>query len=121
MPPESIGFEDIPWPSSAAELLQSLAAALRRASPALQACELQMHPRQGVDTARIHTAEYTADDTVDRDSWRAAFLLASRRWHPDKFEARFGRYLAASKRAAVMSAVQALMQGINEAAACQPR
>ena len=120
MPPESIAFEDIPWPSSAAELLQSLAAELRRASPALQACEPGTHPRQGIDTARIHKAECAADVMVDRHSWRAAFLLASRRWHPDKFDSRFGRYLAAAERAAVMSAVQALMQGINEAAASQP-
>ena len=61
-----------------------------------------------------------ADVTVTSDSWRAAFLIASRRWHPDKFEARFGCHLAASERAAIMGAVQALMQGINEAAARQP-
>lgn len=120
VPPASIRFADVPWPSSAATLLRSLAAAVRRGDALQEAGDPQTQRRQKADMAERLRAGCTAGVTVTGDSWRAAFLIASRRWHPDKFEARFGRYLAASERAAIMGAVQALMQGINEAAASQP-
>lgn len=116
-PPPEISHADVPWPPSAAALLRWLAAAARQESFVQQGV-LHSCGQQGPGSVGGTSATAGADATA-RDLSRTAFRQASRRWHPDKFEARFGPRIAAEDLTAVMAGVQALMQGINEAAAAQ--
>lgn len=56
-----------------------------------------------------------------RRAARSAYARACRRWHPDKFVARWGMLLAAADRSAILLRVQQLSQGINEAWEAQQR
>lgn len=116
-PSVHISYADVPWPPSAAALLRWLAAAAPQEGldqrRNLQRCRQQMSRNAG------NIPSGAGSDAAARDLSRAAFLQASRRWHPDKFEAKFGSRIVAADRAAVMAAVHALMQGINQAAAAQ--
>ena len=46
---------------------------------------------------------------------KAAFRQASLRWHPDKFQAKYGRLLHDDEREAIMDKVTETFQAINDA------
>jgi len=102
--PTSITVENVPWPPiSKNGFLVSMAAD-----------ELQTVERNNAsDDQRQHNA-YRA--------YKTAFRKASLRWHPDKFEAKFGARLSEdihpkegiSHREVILSEVQKMSQRINE-------
>lgn len=98
----SLGLADVPWPPlGSSEYLAGLAALEQQEA----AQQLRQHPcgkRQQLQS------------TWPR-AQRRAYARACLRWHPDKFEARWGRRLEAGDRAAVLARVQEVSQGINAA------
>ena len=85
----SLGFTDVPWPPlECAAYLQGLAH-----------LERQQH----------------GQGDGQRRAARRAYARACRRWHPDKFAARWGPLLAPADRAAILQQVQQISQGINMA------
>jgi broad specificity phosphatase PhoE len=79
----------VPWPPSAARLL---------------------------DVGAARQQEMGRGKGGARDAYRAAFRAAALRWHPDKFEARFGQRLAPGEPGEeVRARVQAVAQAVTDA------
>lgn len=100
----TLGLADVPWPPlGSTEYLAGLSALEQ------QVAEQQQWERQPA----------TKQQEKQRSAWqraqRRAYARACLRWHPDKFEARWGRQLAAADREAVLARVQEVSQGINAA------
>ena len=51
------------------------------------------------------------------DERRKRLRLELMRWHPDKFEARFGRRLRAADRSRILDRVKSVSQALNALAA----
>ncbi|KAL4451374.1 hypothetical protein ABPG77_009446 [Micractinium sp. CCAP 211/92] len=96
---------DVPWPPlGSTEYLAGLSALEQ------QVAEQQQQERQP-DTKQQEKEQRSAWQRAQRRAYARACL----RWHPDKFEARWGRQLAAADREAVLARVQEVSQGINAA------
>ena len=57
---------------------------------------------------KVHTAALAG-----KDERRKRLRLELMRWHPDKFEARFGRRLKAADRSRVLDRVKSVSQALN--------
>ncbi|KAL4420708.1 hypothetical protein ABPG75_010364 [Micractinium tetrahymenae] len=102
----TLGLATVPWPPLAStEYVAGLAA--------LEQQEAEQQRRQQ------RQAGAQQQEQEQRSAWqraqRRAYARACLRWHPDKFEARWGQHLAAAERAAVLARVQEVSQGINAA------
>lgn len=93
-----LSYNDVPWPPlEGADYLQGLAAWLQQHGQPTQQQQQRRQPGG------------------ERRAARAAYAHACRRWHPDKFEGRWGTLLAAADRGAILERVQQLSQAIIDA------
>ena len=84
---------DFPWPT--------------RSAPT----HLQFSPPLTADEVAVHVL---SDDMADGHARRRALQSELRRWHPDKFESRFGGRVVTSEREAILLLVKAVSQCLNE-------
>ena len=87
-------LEDIPWPA-------------RVAPAALTSRGVPFTPEE----VAAHVMDGGVTDALTR---RRALQAELRRWHPDKFEARYGKRLEDSEREAVLLLVKSVSQCLNE-------
>ncbi|KAK3259918.1 hypothetical protein CYMTET_31104 [Cymbomonas tetramitiformis] len=107
-PPQQITVGVVPWPPDAAQVLAIMAAEEKHLVSA----------GETADNQRGELSTYAA--------YKIAFRRASLRWHPDKFEARFGSRLSnecttsdgLSHRQQVIARVQGVSQAVNDAWDC---
>ncbi|KAK9812758.1 hypothetical protein WJX72_003189 [[Myrmecia] bisecta] len=92
-PPDPVRIANIPWPPDAAGVLEHMATSI-------------------MSTVNSSGGAAPAPDTVIQ-AYRAAFLRASMRWHPDKFAHKFSKWLAEADRDEVASRVQHISQMLN--------
>jgi len=109
-PPGSIAYGDVPWPPDAtADLLRSITAHstdVQHGDEAEAGAGLAACPA----SCAGQLAGARAADTVHRRAHR----LATLRWHPDKFEQRFGSAIAAADRVRILQRTQEICQGLND-------
>lgn len=100
----ALGLAHVPWPPlGSSEYLAGLSA--------LEQQEAGQQQQQQPAAQQQEQGQRSAWQRAQRRAYARACL----RWHPDKFEARWGRHLAAADRAAVLARVQEVSQGINAA------
>lgn len=92
--PVVIQMCDIPWPPDESVMLTQMAA-LERWTKRRDANEESKHPESSA-------------------AYRRAFKRASLRWHPDKFAAKFGKYLDPKHSNEICQRVQSISQIIND-------
>lgn len=105
----SLTYADVPWPplTCCTEYLRALAAwDHRQQTSQQQRCMQREQPEPtGLQQERIWSHRQL----------RRAYTRACLRWHPDKFEGRWGPALAPADRAAVLDRVRQLSQSLNTA------
>ena len=91
---------DFPWPCRAAARDQSSASTPGPAAAVLTADEVAFH--------------VFGDEMLEAQARRKALQSELRRWHPDKFEGRYGALIAEEAREAVLLRVKAVAQCLTE-------
>ena len=92
-----LGYDDIPWPPKMSSLLAHAVAGESGANDAARADASSVGPRET----------------------KLAYHRCVRRWHPDKFEARWGARLREEDRARVLERVNAVARALNVAFAAR--
>ena len=92
-----LGYDDIPWPPKMSSLLAHAVAGESGAN----------------DAARVDASSVGPRET------KLAYHRCVRRWHPDKFEARWGARLREEDRARVLERVNAVARALNVAFAAR--
>lgn len=119
----TLAYVDVPWPTLGfREYLAGLAVLEQQEWQHQQQRHQQRPyaqgpPTQGPQVLQVRSSQQ--QPLQGAGSWqraqRRAYTRACLRWHPDKFEARWGRQLAEADRAGILARVQELSQGINAA------
>ncbi len=103
-------YNDVPWPPDAtSDLLMSITAHSTEGQHGNQSEALVGVAGRPVRLPG-HMDAVRAADSVDRRAHRVATL----RWHPDKFEQRFGSAIAAADRVRILQRTQEICQGLND-------
>ena len=109
-PPASITYSDVPWPPDAtSDLLTSITAysiEMQHGDEAKAVADTAAHPAS--------CAEHLDATSIADSIRRRAHRLATLRWHPDKFEQRFGSAMAAADRGRILQRTQDVCQGLND-------
>ena len=92
-----LGYDDIPWPPKMSSLLAHAVVGESGANDAARADASSVGPRET----------------------KLAYHRCVRRWHPDKFEARWGARLREEDRARVLERVNAVARALNVAFAAR--
>ena len=87
-----ITLGDVPWPPEEGSILVQMVACERLSAP----------------------SEFEDSNQATSALFRRAFKKASLRWHPDKFSAKFGRYLDPEHADEIYDRVQKVSQSIND-------
>jgi len=96
---KTITISNIPWPPSE-DILQHMAAFEMRQK---QEEEEELEPGKGAQR-KVAAAEKI---------YKKAFRRANLRWHPDKFTAKYGKYLDENDRVAILARVEEISMTVN--------
>lgn len=94
--------EDISWPPDQGRILQATARLAMQRGQACGMSERNHHVHQCTDAQRVSEAAY-----------RSAFRHLSLRWHPDKFQSKYGFHVPEREQAAVLERVCAIFQCVS--------
>ena len=111
-PPACITYDDVPWPpTDACDLLSGIAAY----SIEMQPCSEPKPAAKGsAHAASRGVGMPSAADRASDSTQRRAHRVATLRWHPDKFEQRFGSAIVVADRERVLQRIQEICQGLND-------
>jgi len=105
-PPETLGFDDIPWPVAAAQ----------RQKPRKRGSEVPLRLAITVDdlTAEAITPFLLpTGKEIDREKRKETLRQSFLRFHPDKFEGRFMRFIKDSDKDRVKEAIGQVSRVLN--------
>jgi len=97
---KTITISNIPWPPSE-DILQHMAAFEMRQKQ--EEGEEELEPGKGAQR-KVAAAEKI---------YKKAFRRANLRWHPDKFTAKYGKYLDENDRVAILARVEEISMTVN--------
>ena len=97
---QTITISNVPWPPSE-DILQHMAAFEMRQKQ--EEGEEELEPGKGAQR-KVAAAEKI---------YKKAFRRANLRWHPDKFTAKYGKYLDESDRVAILARVEEISMTVN--------
>ena len=100
---DKLGKDDIPWPPDETKLLQ-----------ATVKLSLEASHMQG-DLHRVQNGSYcdAVHGRTDDAAHKQAFRSLSLRWHPDKFQGRYGSRLMRKDQAVIMQRVCTVFQCVS--------
>ena len=97
---DSLGREDIPWPPDQAMVLQSTA-------------RLAMDAGSTQGSMQTHTHPDAVHRQLSEAAHKQAYRTLSLRWHPDKFQAKYGHLLLEEDQEAIMQHVCSIFQCVS--------
>ena len=100
---DNLGKDDIPWPPDEAKLLQATVRLALEAS----------HLQGGLDRVQDRTNGDAVHGRCDDMLHKQAFRNLSLRWHPDKFQGRYGSRLIRKDQAVIMPRVCTIFQCVS--------